>query len=189
VLAGTAIGAIVTMVTGREPGTPLGVFVVAGTIAAALAVRPSAGRMIIPVPALSYLAAALGTGIIHDRAAGSSGTAFAVRAVQWIASGFFAIALATILAAVLTVVRWYLRRRGRRPAGSQANAPADPPAGSAWAAPAAGRDATGPRRTTQPAVPQSPGPGPGPAPGSGRTGPQPPPRSRGPNPYNFSSGA
>jgi hypothetical protein len=94
----------------------LGVFVVAGTVAAALAVRPRAGRMILPAPVLSYLVAALATGIIHDRSAGSTRTALAIGAVQWIADGFFAMALATVLAIVLVTVRWYLWRRSRRTA-------------------------------------------------------------------------
>jgi hypothetical protein len=191
VLAATAAGAAATVVTGREPGAVLGVLVVAGTAAAALAVRPSAGRLILPVPVLSYLVAAMVAGYVHDRADITSATALAVHATQWIASGFFAMALATVLAAALVTVRWYLHRRQR---------PADPP----WPAPAPGRGprppagrepvgttgpraggpgATGPRRPVQPPGAGSPKTG-----GSGRPAPQ-PPRGRGQNPYNFSSGA
>ena len=59
IVASAAIGAIVTMVARSAPGFLLGLFVVAGTVAAALAVRPRTGWMIFPVPVLSYLVAAL----------------------------------------------------------------------------------------------------------------------------------
>ncbi len=107
----TAIGAIVTMATGRAPGFLLGIFVVIGTVAAALAVRPPAGRTIIPVPVLSYLVAALISGYIYNRSADSSKTALAIGAAQWVASGFLPMAMATVLAIALVGVRWYLWRR------------------------------------------------------------------------------
>ena len=81
----------------RAPGFLLGAFVVIGTVAAALAVRPRAGRMIFPVPVLCYLVAALLTGVIYNHSADSSKTALAIGAAQWVASGFFAMAVATIL--------------------------------------------------------------------------------------------
>jgi len=127
IVASTAIGAIVTMVAGKVPGELLGIFVVIGTIAAALAVRPGAGRMILPVPVLSYLVAALVSGVIYNRGTGASSTALAIGAAQWIANGFFPMALATILAVVIIVVRWYLSRRRRGAAPSPA-----------WSVPAAG---------------------------------------------------
>jgi hypothetical protein len=126
VVASAAVGAIVTMVAGDVPGDLLGAFVVIGAIAAALAVRPAAGRMILPVPVLSYLVAALISGVIYNRT-GSSTTALAIGAAQWIANGFFAMVLATVLAIVIIAIRWYLARR-RRPAAS------DP----AWSVPTAG---------------------------------------------------
>ena len=98
VAASTALGASATMLTGKEPGSILGVFVIIGTLAAAVAVRPQAGRLILPVPALSYLVAALVTGVIYDHSADVSKTALAINAAQWIANGFFAMVLATILA-------------------------------------------------------------------------------------------
>ena len=110
------------MVTRTAPGPLLGLFVVAGAFAAALAVRPRAGRMIFPVPVLSYMVAALLSGVVYDRSADSSKTALAIGAAQWIADGFFAMALATVLAVVIISVRWYLWRRGR---------PADPRPGLA----------------------------------------------------------
>ncbi len=113
IVASAAIGAIVTMVTRSTPGFLLGLFVVVGTVTAALAIRPRTGRMIVPVPVLSYLVAALISGVVFDRSADSSKTALAIGAAQWIADGFFAMALATVLAVVITVTRWFLWRRGR----------------------------------------------------------------------------
>ena len=64
----------------------------------AIAVRPRAVYLIIPVPALAYLAAAILAGLIHDHAADTSHVALAVSAAQWIAGGFFMMAAATVLA-------------------------------------------------------------------------------------------
>ncbi|MDQ2811261.1 MAG: hypothetical protein M3Z75_05105, partial [Actinomycetota bacterium] len=136
IVASTALGAIATMVTGRTPGLLLGVFVVIGTIAAALAVRPRAGRMILPVPVLSYLVAALISGVIYNRGDGASKTALALGAAQWIADGFFAMAMASALAMGLITVRWLLWRRQRKtaptpgwtsPAPGQVRRPPRPP--------------------------------------------------------------
>ena len=214
IVASAAVGAIVTTAARSAPGMELGLFVVAGTVAAALAVRPRAGRMIFPVPILSYLVAALISGIVFDRTADSSTTALAVAAVQWVASGFFAMALATVLAVVIIAARWFLWRRGR-PAPRGASRPA-PPTSTARTGPnravtsQAGttRAARPPRAGWQAAAepgypagfagPGSPRPGgeaDGPGgpggwadPGSRATGPRPSPR-RGGEPYNFSSGA
>ena len=79
---------------------------------AALAVRPRAGRMIFPVPVLSYLVGALVSGFVYNRS-GTSKTALAIGAAQWIANGFFAMALATVLAIAIITARWYLWRRRR----------------------------------------------------------------------------
>jgi len=209
IVASAAIGAVATMMARGTPGVLLGLFVVAGTVTAALAVRPTTGRMLLPVPVLSYLVAALITGIIHDPAVVSAKTQLAVDAAQWIADGFFAMALATVLAVAIIVARWFLWRR-RRPS------PRDP----GWPAPATGPTRTGPGRagtvppgagrdgaprppraawetSSEPgspagfAGPGSPrearrprGPGVWGDPGSRGTGPRP-----GSEPYNFSSGA
>ena len=128
VAASTALGASATMLTGKEPGSILGVFVIIGTLAAAVAVRPQAGRVILPVPALSYLVAAMVTGVIYDHSADASKTALAINAAQWIANGFFAMLLATVLAVVLVTVRWIFWRRSRPVAtapGWQAGPPAN----------------------------------------------------------------
>ena len=113
IVASAALGTIATMVTRSAPGFLLGLFVVAGTVIAALAVRPRAGRMIFPVPVLSYLVGALISGFIYNRSTGTSKTALAIGAAQWIANGFFAMALATVLAIVIITARWYLWRRRR----------------------------------------------------------------------------
>ena len=111
-MASAAVGTIATMVTRSEPGFLLGLFVEAGTVVAALAVRPRAGRMIFPVPVLSYLVGALISGFVFNRT-GTSKAALAIGAAQWVANGFFAMALATVLAVVIIATRWYLWRRGR----------------------------------------------------------------------------
>ena len=142
------------MATASAPGFLLGAFVVIGTVAAALAVRPRAGRMIFPVPVLCYLVAALLTGVIYNHSADASKTALAIGAAQWVASGFFAMAVATILAVVLITVRWYLwhrhrgagrdSRRGRlRPPGARVPRP---PAGRETFADATYLSYTGPGR-------------------------------------------
>ena len=137
IVASTAVGTIATMVTRSTPGFLLGLFVEAGTVVAALAVRPRAGRMIFPVPVLSYLVGALVSGFVYNRSTGTSKTALAIGAAQWIADGFFAMALATVLAIGITTVRWLLWRRRRPPAR-------DPD----WAAPAVTRPV--PPRRPQP---------------------------------------
>jgi hypothetical protein len=201
VAASTALGASATMLTGKEPGSILGVFVIIGTLAATVAVRPQSGRVILPVPALSYLVAAMVTGVIYDHSADVSKTALAINAAQWIANGFFAMLLATVLAVAVVTVRWILWRRS-------------PVAPAAW--PPANQDRTQPfvddYRTqpvmddyrTQPVYddywsqggyPSPHGPG-GPGSAGQRPGqpwpPRPDPRQGrppGPGPYNFSSGA
>ena len=196
IAAAAMIGAIATVVTDRQPGTLLGVAVLAGTVAAALTIQPRAGRMIFPAPALCYLIAALAAGVIYDHAADR--TALAIDAAQWIASGFFLMALATLLAIVIVTARWLLLRRARRggadwtgPRGSGPPGPATRTGlrdADGWSGPGAAATqrmprpplSAGPRGTDQPAGPrpdQRPGRPAGPRPGAR------------PGPYNFSSGA
>jgi len=116
VISGTAVGGAATVLAHREPGTMLGVFLIAATVAATLAVHPRAVRVIIPVPALAYLGAAVVAGLIHDRATDTSHTALTISAVQWVASGFLAMTAATVLAIAITAARWrQTPRRPRRP--------------------------------------------------------------------------
>jgi hypothetical protein len=212
IIAGAAAGTVASVATRRPPGFLLGLFVVAATVCAALAVRPTAVRMILPVPALSYLVAALGTGLVTDRPADHTRTAELIAATQWIADGFFAMALATALAVVLTAVRWYLWRRGRK-ARQVSDRAAPPPApgrgrrdeyadyGDRWEASEwAQSDPRGdrwveedPRRPGQRGAPQgSEGSAGGTGAPAGRRprGPQSGSGPSGPRtPYNFSSGA
>ena len=119
------------MVTRSAPGFLLGLFVEAGTVVAALAVRPRAGRMIFPVPVLSYLVGALISGFVFNRS-GTSKTALAIGAAQWVANGFFAMALATVLAVAIVAVRWYLWRRSRPPARQVRRSRTDWEARDSW---------------------------------------------------------
>jgi len=189
VAASAALGAVITIAHRAQPGRVLGVCIVAGTVIAALAVRPRAGRLIFPVPVLSYLIAALIAGIAYNRS--TSKTELVIGSAQWIANGFLLMALATGLAIVLVTVRWLLRRRGRRaPAVPDRSGTAD----EIVARPRGGRDeyaTTGDRRDLRgpgewsdpgsPAVPRQPGQQPGQRPpasdGPGqRNGPYPEPR-------------
>jgi len=154
VIVGSAmIGAIATIVTKSQPGSVLGLSVLAGTVAAALTVQPQTGRLIFPVPALSYLIAALGVGVVYDRSADK--TQIAVGAAQWVASGFFVMVLSTLLAIALTTVRWFMWRRDQRG-----------PVLPEWPDP--GRTALRP----QPAPPRPPGARPGTQPAQRRPGAQ-----------------
>jgi hypothetical protein len=168
VIAGSAvIGAVATIVIRSEPGSVLGLSVLAGTVAAALTVQPRTGRLIFPVPALSYLLAALAAGVVYDRS--TNKTELAVGAAQWIANGFFVMVLATLLAIALTTVRWVMWRRDQR-------GPVVPPEYGGWNEPRP----PGPPPRTQPGQQRPPA-----APGwDQRPGPR-----TGSGPYNFSSGA
>jgi hypothetical protein len=192
VIVGSAvIGAIATIVTKAQPGMALDLAVLAGTVAAALTVQPRTGRLIFPVPALSYLIAALAAGVAYNRSLDK--TALAVGATQWIADGFFVMVLATLLAVALTTVRWFMWRRGRRgPGGSVRSGPSAGRPGPSTGQPG---PSTGPLR--QPGARRGTQPVQWPPPGSARRWDQRPgqrpdqrpgPRS-GVGPYNFSSGA
>jgi hypothetical protein len=164
IVCSAAIGAVYTIVTKSQPGSVLGLFVLAGTVAAALTVQPRTGRLIFPVPALSYLIAALGAGVVYERSADK--TQIAVGAAQWIASGFFVMVLATLLAIALTTVRWYMWRRDQRgPAARDWAVSPGPSAGQPGPSAGTGPSA-GPRR------PQA-GPSRPPAAPPGTLGPEP----------------
>lgn len=106
------VGAFATIVTASEPGTLLGVVLITGALAGALAVHPSAAYRLVPVPALAGFAAALLAGAVHDRAADNSHTEMALNALGWISGGFVAMATATVVTLVVAVAR--LVRHGRR---------------------------------------------------------------------------
>ncbi|HEX8007507.1 MAG TPA: DUF6542 domain-containing protein [Trebonia sp.] len=131
ILVGAAIVGIVgTLATGHDPGFLLGLLVAVGSVAAALAIRPRAVYQIIPLPALTYLIAAVITGAIHDRAVDTSRTQLEINFGQWIASGFLAMSAATILVIVIAGARWMLRRQlvsGQFPVSDQRSAPGRAP--------------------------------------------------------------
>jgi hypothetical protein len=114
VIGSCALGGMGTVVTGREPGLLLGVFLVAGTLVGVSVVRPLASYLIIPVPAPAYLAAALAAGVLHGGLATMSHTGLAVSALQWTADGFVPMALATVLAIIVATARWRMAARPQR---------------------------------------------------------------------------
>src|SRR5579859_4009138 len=113
VAGGAALGALITALAGMAPGTLLGAFLIIGTLAAGTVVRRDAVHLIIPAPAPAYAVAAVLAGLHSDPAATASHTALALGAIQWIASGFPAMAIGTLVAIVITVAR--RRRPGPRP--------------------------------------------------------------------------
>jgi hypothetical protein len=110
VVAAAILGAIVTVVTKRDPGSLLGWLVVAGTAIAGFAVRPRSAYLLVPVPALAYVVFGLAAGFIRHQSDPSS-AGLAVNAAQWIANGFLIMAAATVLAVVIALGRWLLDRR------------------------------------------------------------------------------
>lgn len=197
IVGSAAIGAIATIATRSQPGFLLGLLVVAGTAAAALAVRPRAGWMILPVPVLSYLVAALVSGVVSIRF-GSSPTDLAIHAAQWVADGFFAMVLATVVAVAIVTARWYLWRRRRptrrdpgRPVPAAGSGRADAGRADAGRADAERADAgrAGPRDPREIGEPGGAGGWDDAGPRGTDRRPGPFPRRPGPGPYNFSSGA
>jgi hypothetical protein len=128
IIGAAALGAIITVLAGSEPGLVLGIFLVAGTAAAALAVRPHAVFLLIPVPALAYVIAATAAGVIHDQAGDTTSTALAISAAQWIAGGFVAMTAGTVLAIAVTIARRPWGRRGLRGPGGPRGPGSRPPA-------------------------------------------------------------
>ncbi len=113
VVAAAFLGGVVTVLSGSEPGQALAIFILAGTVVAETVVRLRSAYLLLPVPALAYLAAAVSSGLIHDRAADTSRTALTLNGVQWAATGFPAMVAATALAIVIIAARWLWSARGR----------------------------------------------------------------------------
>jgi len=105
-VGGAAVGLVLTVLTRSEPGAMLGSFLLAGTAAGVLAVHPRVAYLIIPVPPLAYVAAAILAGLFHDHATDTSHTALALSGAQWIAGGFIAMSAATLLAIAVATARW-----------------------------------------------------------------------------------
>ena len=126
VISATVIGTTGTVLAGQEPGLVLGLFLVAGSVAAALAVQLRAAYLLIPAPALVYVITGSVAGLLHDRAVDTSHTALAVSATQWIASGFLSMSAATVLVITVAIARWLVVRHdaqgpGVRPRVARAN--------------------------------------------------------------------
>jgi hypothetical protein len=118
VIAAAGVGALLTVLTGDQPGTVLGACLIVGTLAACSVIRPDAAHLIIPVPALAYLVAATVVGITSIPASDMSKTALAINELQWIAHGFLVMVIATAAAIAIAVIRRRVGRgTSRHPAG------------------------------------------------------------------------
>jgi hypothetical protein len=171
VLAGAALlGIVFTLIAGQDPGGLLAVFIIAGTIAAALGIRRAVVYLLFPMPAIAFFVAAVVAGIAHNSHSASSTASLGTSFVQWIAGVFFPMVIATILAILVGGGRWLL---GSQLISGQSPRPAPRPSGA--------RPAPGARRPpaadswvddSSPGRPQNPRPGTGPSPRPG-TGPSP----------------
>ena len=130
-LAAAVLGTVFTVVSDRDPGMPLGLFVVGGTVAAGTSTRARSAYAIIPVPALAYAAGAVIAGLVYDRAVDTSRTALTLSAAQWIATGFIAMTAATILAALLALARYLVSTREARVSRRARQTSTSPPGKSA----------------------------------------------------------
>ena len=127
VFTAAVIGTVATVTVHRNPGHLLGAFIVAGTLVAALAVRSGAVYLLIPVPAPAYLAGAVVAGLLYEHYAGPSQSGLKISAAEWIAGGFVAMAAATAVAVVVTIIRWLMARRAVPGEPVPAPEPAAPP--------------------------------------------------------------
>ena len=182
---GTLVGAVLTVIAGKEPGNLLGFFVIVGSLAAVLGVRRGAVYLFFPLPALALFVAAVTTGVIHDRHIALTKAGLVATFPQWVAGIFWPAVVATILVLLAGGGRWLLKSplvTGQSPLS--AGRPADP--GSARSSQGLRRPAdswgddpfmndAGPRSRTGP----TPRQGTGPTPQQG-TGPTPRQQGSGP---------
>jgi hypothetical protein len=174
-VVGTALGVIVTLVAGQEPGGLLGFFIIVGTIAAALCVRRGKVYLLFPAPALAFFVAAVVTGKVHDAKLGSSTAGLGAGFTQWVAGIFFPAVVATIIVLLIGGGRWLL---GRQLISGQSPLSAGRPAtGGPFPAPRDRRPAVdsfdNPAPRTSPTGP-TPRQGTGPRPGNAPNGARPP---------------
>jgi len=123
VVAATLIGVIATIAAKRDPGSILGIAIIAGTIAAAFGVRYNSAYLLVPAPTFAFVIGSIASGYVHDRAVDTGQTELAVHAAEWIGAGFLWMSGGTIVALVIALGRWlwirrdlWLSRGGRRPA-------------------------------------------------------------------------
>ncbi|HEY1669885.1 MAG TPA: DUF6542 domain-containing protein [Trebonia sp.] len=185
IVAGTAVGIVVTLVAGQEPGGLLGFFIIVGAIAATLCVRRGKVYLLFPAPALAFFVAAVVTGKVHDAKLGSSTAGLGAGFTQWVAGIFFPAVVATIIVLLVGGGRWLLGRQlisgnsplsaGQPASGRPRPAPRDRrPGVDSWAADNQPFDGPAPRTSpTGPTPRQGTGPRPGNAPGGARP-PRPP---------------
>jgi hypothetical protein len=115
-----ALGTILTVVMGQDPGFLLGLFLILGSVAATAAVRRGAAHKFIPLPALAYLVAATVTGMAHDPESLNSTRQFLLDFLTWIGGAFVAVTASTILVVLIALSRWLLSGRlvsGQLPGG------------------------------------------------------------------------
>ncbi len=111
-VAAALLGAVLTLIAGRDPGFLLGFFMIVGTFVAALAVRRGAAYLLFPWPALLLFIAAIMVGSVHDTGLESAGAAgLGAGFTQWVAAVFFPMCVSTILALVIGAARWVLDRQ------------------------------------------------------------------------------
>jgi hypothetical protein len=182
---GTAVGIVVTLVAGQEPGGLLGFFIIVGAIAATLCIRRGKVYLLFPAPALAFFVAAVVTGKVHDAKLGSSTAGLGAGFTQWVAGIFFPAVVATIIVLLVGGGRWLLGRQlisGNSPLSAGQPAPGRPrpaprdrrPGVDSWAADDQPFDDPAPRTSpTGPTPRQGTGPRPGNAPGGARP-PRPP---------------
>ncbi len=160
VFAAAVIGTMATVAMHRNPGYLLGAFIVAGTLVAALAVRSGAVYLLIPVPAPAYLAGAVVAGLLYEHYAGPSQSGLKISAAEWIAGGFVAMAAATAVAVVVTIIRWLMARRAAPGEPVPAPEPAAPPRPRSRAVSPSGPDSASwakqPPRSGPPTGPEPP---------------------------------
>lgn len=147
-LGAALLGVAGTVLTHSDPGSVLGLCVIAGSVIAAISIRRSRLYVLIPLPALASFFGAVVAGAIHDRGADTSTTEFGVNFLQWIANVFFAMCAATILVLVIAGARWLFSRQfvsGQFAMSAGRADPGPPPRQAARPRPGSARPGSDPR--------------------------------------------
>lgn len=106
----TAVGALANGLAGGEPGLILDFSLIAGTVLAAFLIEVRMVWVIIPVPPLVFSVMCVAAGVVGDQFAATTTTRLVTAAGTWVVKGFVAMAVATLLAILITVVRMAGRR-------------------------------------------------------------------------------